>query len=157
MCKELPNLSLEQLEKGNVLAAIVRAAKKGIVEFITAVLTVCPELVWSNEISTERSLYMFAVLHRQSEVFRLVCKSPAKNSIFARADNDSNSILHIAAMFEPSARHNTVPGAAFLMQREIQWYKVIIFYFISFLYRNGLYIYIYIYIYILLRKLNSFN
>ncbi|XP_023887037.1 ankyrin repeat-containing protein ITN1 [Quercus suber] len=26
-------------------------------------------------------------------------------------------------MFEPSARRNTVPGAAFLMQREVQWYK----------------------------------
>ena len=68
---------------------------------------------------------MLAVLHRQDEVFRLLCKSAAKNSKLAGVDKDSNSILHIAAMFEPSAKRNTVPGAAFLMQREAQWYKVI--------------------------------
>ncbi|XP_030957662.1 ankyrin repeat-containing protein ITN1-like [Quercus lobata] len=34
-----------------------------------------------------------------------------------------NNILHLAMMFEPSARRNSVPGAAFLMQREVQWYK----------------------------------
>ncbi|XP_065623156.1 uncharacterized protein LOC111986977 [Quercus suber] len=32
-------------------------------------------------------------------------------------------ILHIAAMLEPSARPNKAPGAALLMQREIQWFK----------------------------------
>ncbi|KAF3947095.1 hypothetical protein CMV_026726 [Castanea mollissima] len=57
------------------------------------------------------------------EVFRFLCRSPAKKALFAMVDSDRNTILHISAMFEPSARRNTVPGAAFLMQREVQWYK----------------------------------
>jgi hypothetical protein len=44
------------------------------------------------------------------------------NIIFV--NNDGNNILHMAATLEPSARRNIVPGAAFLMQREVQWFKV---------------------------------
>ncbi|KAK7820433.1 ankyrin repeat-containing protein itn1 [Quercus suber] len=66
---------------------------------------------------------MLAVLYRQDEVFHILHKSPAKYSILAEVDSKSNSILHIAAMLEPSARPNKAPGAALLMQREIQWFK----------------------------------
>ena len=93
-----------------VIKAIIKAVKKGRVEFVTTILNACPELVWCVENSTERNIFMLAILHCQDEVFRLLCKSPAKNSKFARADKDSNKILHIAAMFEPSARRNTIPG-----------------------------------------------
>ncbi|XP_075645460.1 uncharacterized protein LOC142616507 [Castanea sativa] len=123
MCEVLPSSSFQQLEIGMVIKATIKAVKKGRVEFVTAILNACPKLVWCVENSTERNIFMLAVLHRQDEVFRLICKSAAKNSKLAGADKDSNSILHIAAMFEPSAKRNTVPGAAFLMQREVQWYK----------------------------------
>ena len=125
MCEVLPGLSFQQLEIGMVIKATIKAVKKGRVEFVIAILNACPELVWCVENSTERNIFMLAALHRQEEVFRLLCKSAAKNSKLAGADKDSNSILHIAAMFEPSAKRNPVPGAAFLMQREAQWYKVI--------------------------------
>ena len=81
---------------------------------------------------------MLAILYRQDEVFCFLCESPAKYSILAEVDFDSNSILHIAAMIEPSARLNEAPGAALLMQREAQWFEVI-----------SLTLYIYIYIYII--------
>ncbi|KAK4593217.1 hypothetical protein RGQ29_017380 [Quercus rubra] len=123
MCEVLPGLSFQQLEIGMVIKATIKAVKKGRVEFVIAILNACPELVWCVENSTERNIFMLAALHRQEEVFRLLCKSAAKNSKLAGADKDSNSILHIAAMFEPSAKRNPVPGAAFLMQREAQWYK----------------------------------
>ena len=110
MCEVLPSLSFQQLENGMVIKAIIKAVKKGRVEFVTAILNACPELVWCVENSTERNIFMLAVLHRQDEVFRLLRKSLAKNSKFARAEKDSNKILHIAEMFEPSAGHNTVPG-----------------------------------------------
>nr|POF11816.1 isoform 2 of ankyrin repeat-containing protein npr4 [Quercus suber] len=66
---------------------------------------------------------MLAVLYRQDEVFRILRKSLAKYSILAEVDSKSSSILHIAAMLEPSARPNKAPGAALLMQREVQWFK----------------------------------
>ena len=125
MCEVLPGLSWEQLESGMVIIAIIKAVTQGHVEFVSAVLNVCPELIWCAEASRNQNIFMLVVLHRQDEVFRHLYKYSAKNSIFSRADGDANSILHITAMFEPSARRNTVPGAAFLMQREVQWYKVI--------------------------------
>ena len=124
MCEVLPGLNFQQLENGKVIEAIIIAIKQGRVEFVTKILEAFPELAWLDEKSTGRNIFMLAVLYRQDEVFRFLCKSPTKYSIFASVDHDRNTILHIAAMFEPSAKSNKVPGAAFLMQREVQWYKV---------------------------------
>ena len=136
MCEVLASLNFQQLENGKVIEAIIIAVKRGRVEFATEILKVFPELAWSVEKSTGRNIFMLAVLYRQDEVFRFLCKSPAKNSILAEVDFDLNSILHIAAMLEPSTRPNRAPGAALLMPREVQWFKV----------NLSLYIYIYIYI-----------
>jgi hypothetical protein len=68
---------------------------------------------------------MLAVTHRQNEVFELICRFHLKNAILSYVSKDGNNILHMAAILEPSARPNTVPGAAFLMQREVQWFEVI--------------------------------
>ena len=124
MCEVLAGLSPQQLKNGRVIEAMIKAVKQGRVEFVTEILKACPDLVWWIEKSTNRGLYNFAVLYRQDEVFRLLCRSPAKSTLFGVVDSDKNNILHFAAMLEPSARRNTVPGAAFLMQREVQWYKV---------------------------------
>ena len=124
MCEVLAGLNFQQLENSKVIEAIIIAAKQGTVEFVTEILKAFPELGWSVEKSTGRNIFMLAVLYRQDGVFRILCKSPAKYSILAEVDFDSNSILHIAAMIEPSARPNEAPGAALLMQREVQWFKV---------------------------------
>ena len=135
MCQELRGLNFQQLENGKVIEAIIKAVKEGRVEFVIEILKAFPELVLCVEKSTGRNIFMLAVLYRQDELFHLLCRSPAKNSILARVDFDSNSILHFAAMLEPSAKPNKAPGAALLMQREVQWFKVI-----------SLTLYIYIYI-----------
>ena len=124
MCEVLQGLNVQQLEKGKVIEAMIKAVKQGRVEFVTEILKACPDLVWYYEKTTYQGLFYFAVLHRQDEVFRLLCRFSAKNAFFATEDSDNNNILHFAAMLEPSARRNTIPGAAFLMQREVQWYKV---------------------------------
>lgn len=132
MCRELPKVSAHRLEKGLVFEAICIAVKRGIVEFVSDILHTCPDFsTLCREKSTQRNMIMIAVLHRQKEVFNFIYSFNAKNSITAnnslgyKKDNKGNSILHIAAMFEPSATSNRVPGAAFLMQSERQWFKVI--------------------------------
>ena len=124
MCQVLPDLNFQQLENGKVIEAMIKAVKEGRVEFVTEILKACPDLVCCVENSTYRDLFMVAILHRQDEVFCRPCRSPAKNLSFTTVDSDRNSVLHMAVMLEPSARRNTVPGATFLMQREVQWYKV---------------------------------
>ena len=128
MCSQLPKVSAQRLEKGLVFEAICIAVKRGIVEFVSDILDTCPDFsTMCREKSTQRNMIMIAVLHRQKEVFNFIYRFNEKNSITANhsKDNEENSILHIAAMFEPSATSNSVPGAAFLMQSERQWFKVI--------------------------------
>ena len=125
MCEALAGLNFQQLEKGKVIEAIVIAVKQGRVGFVTEILKAFPELAWHVEKSTERNIFMLAILYHQDEVFRFLCESPTKYSILAEVDFDSNSILHIAAMLEPFARPIKTPGAALLMQRELQWFMVI--------------------------------
>ena len=132
MCRDLPTVSAHRLEKGLVFEAVCIAVKRGIVEFVSDILAACPDFsMLCREKSTQRNMIMIAVLHRQKQVFNFIYsfnanKSiTANNSLLAAKDNKGNSILHIAAMFESSATSNRVPGAAFLMQSERQWFKVI--------------------------------
>uniref|UniRef100_A0A7N2LGJ0 PGG domain-containing protein n=2 Tax=Quercus lobata TaxID=97700 RepID=A0A7N2LGJ0_QUELO len=123
MCRVLRGLNFQQLENGGVIEAIIKAVKDGRIEFVAKILKEFPELVWCVEKSTGRNIFMLVVLYRQDEVFHFLCRSPEKNSILARVDFDSNSILHFAAMLEPFAKPNKAPGAALLMQREVHWFK----------------------------------
>ena len=129
MCNELPKVRPHRLEKGLVFEAVCIAVKRGIVEFVSEILHKCPDFsTLCREKSTKRNMIMIAVLHRQKEVFNFIVRKnsiTANNSLLAVNDNKGNSILHIAAMFEPSATSNSAPGAAFLMQSERQWFKVI--------------------------------
>ena len=132
MCHVLPQVSADRLEKGLVFEAVCTAVKRGIVEFVSEILAACPDFsMLCREKSTQRNMIMIAVLHRQKQVFNYIYSFNAKksitanNSLLAAKDNKGNSILHIAAMFESSATSNRVPGAAFLMQSERQWFKVI--------------------------------
>ena len=130
----LRRLNFQPLENGGFIKIMIKNVKLGRVEFVTKMLRTFPELVLCVEESTGRNIFMLAVLYRQDEVFHLLCRSPSKIPMLD-VDFDSNSILHIAAMLEPSAKSNKAPGAALLMLREVQWLKVI-----------SLTLYIYIYI-----------
>ena len=122
MCRSLLNLSRQGLPL--VRDAICKTAKHGRVEFVTIVLNANPTFVWAREPDTYTNIFMLAVVHCQNEVFHFLCGNPLKNTILSLVNNDGNTILHMAASLEPSARRNTVPGVAFLMQREVQWFKV---------------------------------
>ncbi|KAL4599314.1 hypothetical protein ACB092_11G118300 [Castanea dentata] len=123
MCQELQFSSDKQLENGLVYKAIIKATKKGMVEFVTAIWSECPELVSAEKEFTGRNPFMYAVLYRQYEIFRLLYCFNLKDSILAATDVKGNNILHMAAMTKPSARRNTILGAAFHMQRDLQWFK----------------------------------
>lgn len=132
MCRELPKVSAHRLEKGLVYEAICIAVKRGTVEFVSNILDTCPDFsTLCRETSTRRNMIMIAVLHRQKEVFNFLYSfneenlTASYNLLLTGKDNKGNNMLHIAAMFESSATSNSVPGAAFLMQSERQWFKVI--------------------------------
>ncbi|GMY23390.1 ankyrin repeat-containing protein ITN1-like [Fagus crenata] len=121
MCQSLLNISHQ--EASLVGVALIKAVKNGRVEFVTAVTNADCTLVWVKEFGTANNLFMLAVVYRQNKVFQVLCRFLLKNTILSFQNYDGNNILHMAATLEPSAKRNIVPGAAFLMQREVQWFK----------------------------------
>ena len=121
MCRSLLNLSRQ--EASLVRTALSKAVKNGRVEFVTAVTDADYTFMWTTDYHNN-NIFMQAVVYRQNEVFQILRGFPLKNTILSFVNKDGNNILHMTATLEPSARRNTVPGAAFLMQREVQWFKV---------------------------------
>ena len=122
MCQSL--LISSRQEVSLVCEALIKAVKNERVEFVTATMKANYTLVWTTESGTNNNIFMLAIVYRQNKVFQFLCRFLLKNTILSLVNNDGNNILHMAATLEPSARRNTVPGAAFLMQREVQWFKV---------------------------------
>ena len=122
MCQSILNSSGQ--EASLVRKALIKAVKNGRVEFVTAVINEDYELVWTRELDTGNNIFMLAIVYRQNKVFQFLCEFHLKSPILSLVNNDGNNILHMAATLEPSARRNTVRGAAFLMQRDVQWFKV---------------------------------
>lgn len=101
---------------------ILTAARFGIYELVQEIL----KAYFYSFTFTKKGLGIlhFAILHRHEQIFSLV-----KNmNLFiwdwkaASSRKNTDNILHLAGRLVPSRE---VPGAAFQMQRELQWFKVI--------------------------------
>ncbi|XP_030967072.1 protein ACCELERATED CELL DEATH 6-like isoform X2 [Quercus lobata] len=122
VCQQLQDLSKEQKE--NVRAAILRAVKNGIFEFVTVIQRERPGLLKTLETSSSRSILKSAVQHRQNKVFSVLYGLHTKNKkLSTELDREGNSILHVAAILDSSTALKNVPGAALQMQKELQWFK----------------------------------
>ena len=122
MCQSFLNSSSQ--EASLVRRALMKAVKNGRVEFVTDVMNADYTLVSTTEFRKNLDLFTLAIVYRQNEVFQFFYEFLLKAILTFVNPNDGNNILHKAATLELSARRNTVPGAAFLMQREVQWFKV---------------------------------
>lgn len=114
---------------------VLKATSLGIYEVVDEVLKVY-SLAASFVDHLGHTMLSLAVLCRQEKVFNLVyqvCDPMIRDPITMGKNNLGFTILHIAATSAPS---NEVPGAALQMQRELQWYKVILFLHWSLLYND---------------------
>ena len=116
----------KQRETGCVYDAILRAVKEGIFEFVFDILKTNPDLVWSHD---EKSANIFSVVvqHRRAKIFSLIYGLDTKNSLASCIDDFyGNNLLHMAGMSAVSTSLDHIPGAALQMQRELQWFKVMV-------------------------------
>ncbi|KAJ1380394.1 PGG domain [Sesbania bispinosa] len=102
---------------------ILSATSSGIVEILRICFQFFPELVWTD-IPNEGYVVQIAINNRQEQVFSFlrdemptICKYLA-----VALDEPSNSTSHLAARFA-SPQLASISGAAFQMQRELQWFK----------------------------------
>lgn len=71
------------------------------------------------------SIFHVAVLRRYVKVFNLIYELGGTKDLLATyVDNDGNNILHLAGKLAPQNQLDSIPGAAWQMQREVLWFKV---------------------------------
>ncbi|PNX93477.1 ankyrin repeat-containing protein [Trifolium pratense] len=100
---------------------IFNATSSGIVEILRIGFQFFPDLVWTH-IPNEGYVAQTAVKNRQEKVFSLLCKMPTicKMQVLA-LDESNNATSHLVARF--ASQVESIPGSAFQMQRELQWFK----------------------------------
>ncbi|XP_024177992.2 uncharacterized protein LOC112183906 isoform X2 [Rosa chinensis] len=127
MCKVLTTeemKSLDEKQEKFVETAIVQAAERGLVEFMTHIFRVNPNLVKTLD-DKGRNLFQVAVECRQAKVFNLIhaLTKDTKKDVMSLTDNDDNNMLHMMGLFSPFAQTNRIRGAALQMQKELQWFQ----------------------------------
>lgn len=65
-----------------------------------------------------------AIRNRQENVFNLLCNMPIGKLLVLKVGESQNTTSHLAAKLSSSSRLASIPGAAFQMQKELQWFKV---------------------------------
>lgn len=102
---------------------VLEAAKLGIYEIVNEIMKVYySSLCFVDE--DGNNLCMLAVLHRREKLFKLLRQMRGAKVILENSQDKSlNNILHLAGRLVPSSE---VAGAALQMQREMQWFKVMI-------------------------------
>lgn len=105
---------------------IILAAISGISELVEEILESFPPAIWSRN-QEGHNIFLLAVENRRENIFNILYQmSEHKQLATQLRDIKRNNILHLAGKLAPPARLTLVSGAALQMQRELQWYKVII-------------------------------
>ncbi|XP_040370412.1 uncharacterized protein LOC112186838 isoform X2 [Rosa chinensis] len=127
MCKVLTTKKMKNCDikqKEFVETAIFQAAERGLVEFLTNIFRVNPDLATiKNE--KGRNIFQVAVKCRQAKVYNLIhgFNKDTRKTLMGMTDNDDNNMLHMVGLFSPFAQTNCIRGAALQMQKELQWFK----------------------------------
>ncbi|KAL3746841.1 hypothetical protein ACJRO7_015739 [Eucalyptus globulus] len=104
-----------------------QAALKGISELVKLCIQFFPELIWISPFNT--TFVSLAVENRRERTLRLFLKVSSTNrlSLFpAPTPEESSDMMIAATKYKPDSSSVTnISGAAFLLQRELQWFKAV--------------------------------
>ncbi|KAE9598520.1 hypothetical protein Lal_00020996 [Lupinus albus] len=123
VCSQVSTMNDSQFWQSFVSADIISSAtSSGIVEMLRICFQFFPDLVWTY-MPNEGYIAQVAIKNRQEKVFSLLCKMPIICKIFILVvDESQNTTSHLAAKFA-SPQLASISGAAFQMQKELQWFK----------------------------------
>ena len=124
LCTEVKDLEAPRPEE-IFSESFINGAKYGIPEILENILKLYPfALQYLGE-----EVFKLAVLNRYEKIFNLICKTGKHRHFIIRIKDDltNDNILHLAGKLAPLHRLSLVSGAALQMQRELHWFKVIIF------------------------------
>ncbi|XP_027341138.1 uncharacterized protein LOC113854380 [Abrus precatorius] len=123
VCSQVSTVNNSEFWQSFVSADIIfNATSSGIVEMLRICFQFFPDLVWTR-LPNEGFVAQIAIHNRQEKVFSLLCKMPIICKFLMLAlDESQNTTSHIAARFS-SSQLASISGAAFQMQKELQWFK----------------------------------
>ncbi|PON87906.1 hypothetical protein TorRG33x02_162850 [Trema orientale] len=130
MAREVEEMNEKEIEDARVRDAVAKAAYNGSVEFVTEIARASPEFVWTRDLATK--VFAIAIDRREAEVFNLIYALHDRDALVSFVESRT-TILHIAGSQASTEVRNLIPGAAFQMQRELQWFKVYNIFHFSFL------------------------
>lgn len=153
MCKVIENISDPKLiTDAGIYKAMTLAVHNGNVEFIKSMAKANPELVWTP--FTARNIFSLAIKLRQPEIFSLIYGFPHKEALLAnyahrplpppqripklppqQMQQTQMQQMQMQMLYNPPAgslsssrQADLIPGPALLLQRNLQWDKVIYIY-----------------------------
>ncbi|XP_044460525.1 ankyrin repeat-containing protein NPR4-like [Mangifera indica] len=102
---------------------LLLATENGIVEIVTRILEVCPQLVEHKNDLGQNILHV-AIKHRRYDIFNHVKNMKIPMTwIVRKVDKYGYTILHHAADMEPETTKIHRAGPVYQLQQEIKWYK----------------------------------
>lgn len=99
---------------------VLDAASCGISEIVKLCFEHFPELTWNHNFIAE--VMKNVVKGRHVELFRLV-NAPSTSPLLT--DDMKRNLMNVVVEWSPTCQPKDVSGAPFLMQRELQWFKVL--------------------------------
>ena len=121
LCTKVKDLEAKEIFS----QSFINGAKYGIPEILEEIIKSYPfALEYLDE-----EVFKSVVSNRNEKIFNLICETGMHRQLIIRTRDDSNNdnILHLAGKLAPPHRLSLVSGAALQMQRELHWFKVIIF------------------------------
>ncbi|KAI3882723.1 hypothetical protein MKW92_042505 [Papaver armeniacum] len=108
------------------LSILYTAIRNGTTEVVLEFLRTFPSLC--SDITPNLNISEAIIQERNLRIFNFMCKQKEKanrdnRDRYTYIDYEGNSILHYAAIIAPARQLYSVSGAAFQMQRELQWFK----------------------------------
>ncbi|XP_042958010.1 uncharacterized protein LOC122293498 [Carya illinoinensis] len=118
MCEAIPTITRLDKQEDIIAPLIKLAISRGNFEFVCQILKANSSLQWKT-----RSMFRWAVVHRQHRIFSLAYNLKKRNYLIHTLDNSKNTLLHLAGMLPKYSPIDHIRGAALQMQREVQWFK----------------------------------
>lgn len=101
-----------------------QATLEGIPEIVEKILVVYPYAVLLENCK-QQSIFQQAIVLRQEKVFNLIHQlEESRDIVLSKRDTSNNNALHLAGHAADPQQLYLKAGAAFQMQRELQWFKV---------------------------------
>ena len=127
-CLQAYGDDVENLNEISVISHVLfDAVEVGNTEFLVKLIRFDFDLLWKTRNS--KSLFHVAVEKRHESIFNILNEMGSIGDLIINTKIEKiGNILHLAAELAPREKLNAISGAAFQMQREILWFKVLIFF-----------------------------